>query len=278
MSRANQEPPTRLGALQSILAGGGQALLDQASLLAGGVQRRLAEVGRGVEEQIATLGTALEDNLSDRIDEVISRLSVSLRRDLDTVAVRLDDIERRLAMLTSRDGTEQLLAPVQNLAQHAIESAAACQGRIEALGVRVEQLERRPAPEPADARDGVDPPTAERLRRAEECLVELGREVGTRVGEVSALAERVGRLESRVVEAARERVEADGSRAAETAALRDRLTRLEARLSELSREEVSRTVESAGLRERVFRLEQRAQAVEGARPGPSDDTDEPAEV
>src|SRR5207244_12724325 len=78
-------------------------------------------------------------------------------------------------------------------------------------------------------------------------------EVGTKLGGVGALRERLTRIEGRVVESSKEQI----TRAGETAGLRDRLTRLEGRLSDVSKEQLARAVETAGLRERLFRLEQR---------------------
>jgi chromosome segregation ATPase len=262
MARGNEEPRRRLGALQSIFSGGGQALLDQAQSLADEVQRRLAEFTRSVEGQLATLGTALEDNLTDRMDELISRLSVSIRRDVDSFGERLDRVEHRLAILPAVP-LDDLLAPLQNLAQQAIESAAATQTRLEELGTRVESIERRSADAGQTSASEAQEAAAVRTRLdcLEQQLIELGREVGTRIAEVEVLSERVGRVETRQVEHAREQEQ----RAGEVSTLRERLARLEARLSDLAREQVARAVEAAGLRERVFRLEQRAQVPEPAR-------------
>ena len=91
-------------------------------------------------------------------------------------------------------------------------------------------------------------------RWAEQRLTDLGREVGTKLGELGALRERLTRMEGRVVESSKDQI----TRAGETAGLRDRLTRLESRLGDLSKEQLARAVESAGLRERLFRLEQRS--------------------
>jgi len=55
MGRVKEQSRGRLAALQEILTGGGKALVDQAQSLGAGVQRRLAEVGRGVESQVTTL-------------------------------------------------------------------------------------------------------------------------------------------------------------------------------------------------------------------------------
>ena len=48
MGRAKEQSRGRLAVLQDMLTGGGKALVDQAQSLGAGVQRRLAEVGRGV--------------------------------------------------------------------------------------------------------------------------------------------------------------------------------------------------------------------------------------
>jgi len=95
-------------------------------------------------------------------------------------------------------------------------------------------------------------------------LTDIGREVGTKLGELGALRERFTRVEGRVVDASKDHV----TRAGETAGFRDRLTRLEGRLSDLSKEQLARQVETAGLRERLFRVEQRTNGTPGA-PGAS---------
>src|SRR5919197_177962 len=92
----------------------------------------------------------------------------------------------------------------------------------------------------------------QRLDRSEHRLTDLGREVGTKLGELGALRERLTRMEGRVVESSKEQI----ARSGEAAGFRDRLTRLEGRLSDLSKEQLARAVETAGLRERLFRVEQ----------------------
>src|SRR5207253_2066456 len=97
--------------------------------------------------------------------------------------------------------------------------------------------------------DGVEGQVATLIGAVEERLTDLGREVGTKLGELGALRERLTRMEGRVVESSKDQI----TRAGETAGLRDRLTRLESRLGDLSKEQLARAVESAGLRERLFR-------------------------
>lgn len=255
MARGNDQQRGRLATLQDMVTGGGHALLGQAQTLADDVQRRLTEVGRDV-------GAVLEDNLGDAIDELISRLSVSFRREIESLADRLGTVEGLLAGLPAGPLID-LLEPARALAQQAIESAAASNMQIEEMSMRLETAERRAlqAGTEANAADPRNAALREQLEQLQLRLLELGREVGTRVGEVTALAERLGRVETRLAEQSREHA----GRTADVAALRERLSRLEARLSDLSREQVARSVEAAGLRERVFRLEHRAHAADPAR-------------
>ena len=60
MARAKDKPAkTALDTLQDWLSGGGQALLEGAHA----VQQLMVATGRGVEEQLAALLSALEENL-----------------------------------------------------------------------------------------------------------------------------------------------------------------------------------------------------------------------
>ena len=91
MPRVKEEPRGRLAALQEILAGGGQLLLDQAQTLRDGVQRRLVDVGRGLEGQIADVITALDRRLTQQLDDVVSGLAVSIRKEIDEIATGASD-------------------------------------------------------------------------------------------------------------------------------------------------------------------------------------------
>jgi len=100
-----------LGALGNMLAGGGQALIDQAQSLAGDVQRRIADV----------------------VPPVLSG-------ELDRLAARLRDLELLLA-----NGGREIVGPIRALALEAIESAAALRARLDDVLERLEALERRVA-------------------------------------------------------------------------------------------------------------------------------------
>jgi hypothetical protein len=104
-----ERPRGPLGALGNMLAGGGQALIDQAQSLAGDVQRRIADVVPLV--------------LSGRLD------------DLDR---RLKRLERLLA-----DGGREMVGPVRALALNGIEFAAALRARLDDVLERLDRLERR---------------------------------------------------------------------------------------------------------------------------------------
>jgi hypothetical protein len=98
-----------LGAIGSILAGGGQALIGQAQSLAGDVQRRIADV----------------------VPPVLSG-------QLERLETRMRSVEALLA-----GGGREIVGPVRALALNAIESAAAGRARLDDLLERVERLERR---------------------------------------------------------------------------------------------------------------------------------------
>jgi chromosome segregation ATPase len=246
MPRVKEEPRGRLAALQDILAGGSQAILEQAQSLGGEVQRRLSDVGRGIEGQLGTLVGALEERLTAQLDELVSGLAVSLRKDLDRMRERLRAMESRVNEVP-KEGV--------SLANDAIQTAATVQARVEDLVGRLVTVERR-AGEFSRA-TSQDTQQAEefrqRLERIEARISDVARDTGGKLGEVGALRERLTRIENRVLETSKDQI----ARAGEATGLRDRLARLEARLSDLSREQVARAVEAAGLRERVFRLEQR---------------------
>ena len=55
MGRVKEEQRGTLESLQDYLSGGATAILDQADSLRTEVQRRIAEVGRGVEGQVSGL-------------------------------------------------------------------------------------------------------------------------------------------------------------------------------------------------------------------------------
>lgn len=252
MGRAKDEPRGRLAALQEILATGGKALADQAQTLSADVQRRMVEVGRGVEGQLVMLVDAVEEQFLQRADGLLSRFAISLRRDVDRVRERVRALERSLGDLP-REGLGALVSSLQTMAGGAAERTSAALARVEELGLRLQQLERRIAEISREsARDTLDSrDIGQRLQSSETRLTDLGREVGTKLGELGALRERLTRIEGRVVDYSKEQI----ARTGELTGLRDRLMRLEGRLSDLSKEQVGRAVETAGLRERLSRLE-----------------------
>jgi chromosome segregation ATPase len=254
MPRLKEEPRGRLAALQDILTGGSQAILDQAQSLGGELQRRLSDVGRGLEAQLGTLVGNLEERLTAQLDEGVSGLAVSLRKDLDRMRDRLRAMEARLNDVP-KEGVRELVNPLQSLANDAIQTASAVQARVEELIGRLYTVERRTGEfsreTTADTQQAEE--LRQRLERMESRLSDVARDTGGKLGEVGALRERLTRIENRVLETSKDQI----ARAGEATGLRDRLARLEARLSDLSREQVARAVEAAGLRERVFRLEQR---------------------
>jgi len=261
MPRVKEEPRSRLATLQDILAGGGQVILDQAQTLREVFQKRLGDVGRGLEEQLAVVMTTLEERLTLQLDEVVSGIAISIRKDLDRLRERIRAVETRLSDVP-KEGVRELMNPLQTLASNAIQTAASVQGRLEELVGRLQLVERRAVEISREATHDTNQndDVRQRLDRVEARLTDLARDAGGKLGEVGALRERLTRIENRVLETSKEQV----ARAGESTGLRDRLARLEARLSDLSREQVARAVEAAGLRERVFRLEQRAISPEHA--------------
>jgi len=257
MGRTKEEPRGALATVQEMLTGGGKLLVDQAQTLRDVVGRRIVDVGRAAEEQAVGLVGALEEQLGQRLDVLLNRLAVSLRRDVDRVRERVRALENRLADVP-KEGLRELIAPLQAIASGASERASAAIARDEELATRLQHLERRVAEitretsqETLDAQE-----IRQKLERADQRLTDLGRELGTKLGELGALRERLTRIEGRVVDGSKEQI----ARAGEFAGFRDRITRLEARLSDLSKEQLARSVETAGLRERLFRLEQNRSA------------------
>src|SRR5262244_1572538 len=121
MGRLKEEPRGRLATLQDILADGGKRLVDQAQGLRVGLERRIVEVGRGVEGQVVALVGAAEERLTERLDALLNRLSVSLRK----------------------DGVRELVAPIQAVATGAGERASGALARAEELAARFQNVERR---------------------------------------------------------------------------------------------------------------------------------------
>jgi hypothetical protein len=112
MQRVRDEPSRgRLGALGTMLAGGGQALIGQAQSLAGDVQRRIADV-----------------------------VPPLLNGELERLGTRVQSLELLLA-----NGGKDILAPVRALALNTIESAAAMRARLDEALERLERLEQRVA-------------------------------------------------------------------------------------------------------------------------------------
>jgi hypothetical protein len=144
MGRAKEEPRGRLGTLQDMLSGGVKLLVDQAQFLRGGLEKTLVDVGRGVEGQLVGLVASIEDTLTQRLDLLLNRLAVTLRRDTDRVRERVRAIENRLADVP-KEGLRELLSPLQAAASGAAETAAAAAGRIEELEGRIQHVERRTA-------------------------------------------------------------------------------------------------------------------------------------
>ena len=259
MPRVKEEPRGRLAALQEMLSGGSQVLLDQAQSLRDEVQRRIGDVATGLEEQFGSVASSVEERLSRQIDDLLSGLAISIRKDLDRLRERVRSLEMRMTDVP-REGVRELVNPLQALANNAIQTAASVQTRIEELVGRMQTVERRAGElqrEPAHDTIQTDD-LQQRLERLESRLNDVARDTGGKLGEVGAIRERLTRIENRVLETSKEQI----ARAGESTGLRDRLARLEARLSDLSREQVARAVEAAGLRERVFRLEQRTIAID----------------
>src|SRR2546430_7702809 len=261
MARAKDERRGRLATFQDLLAGGGKVLVDQAQALRDGVQSRIVDVGRGLEGQVGGLVGGVEKQLVTRIDDLLSGLAVTLRRDAERLRERVRALENRLADVP-KEGFRELILPLQTVANGAAERASVALARLEETGVRLQNVERRISDVARDTtRDTLDADDfRQRLDRIEQRLTDIGREVGTKLGELGAVRERLTRLEGRVVDASKDHV----ARAGEAAGFRDRLTRLEGRLSDLSKEQLARAVETAGLRERLFRVERSGTA---AAPG-----------
>ena len=265
MARVKDERRGRLATLQDLLADGGKVLVDQAQALRDGVQSRIVDVGRGLEGQVGGLVGGVEKQLVTRIDDLLSGLAVTLRRDAERLRERVRALENRLADVP-KEGFRELILPLQTVANGAAERASVALARLEETGVRLQNVERRMSDIARDTtRDTLNADEfRQRLDRIEQRLTDIGREVGTKLGEFGALRERFTRVEGRVVDASKDHV----ARSGEAAGLRDRLTRLEGRLSDLSKEQLARQVETAGLRERLFRVEQRTNGTPGA-PGAS---------
>ena len=110
MERVKHDPARGpLSALGDILAGGGQALIGQAQSLAGGVQRRIADV----------------------VPPVFSG-------ELERLGERVRDLETLLA-----GGGREIVGPVRALALNAIDSAATVRARLDDVLERLESIERR---------------------------------------------------------------------------------------------------------------------------------------
>ncbi len=253
MAHPGDRERSRLAALQDIVSGGGQALLGGAQTIAEGLQRRLSDVGRDVS-------SILESSLREALDDFIARLALSIRREIEKLADRVASLEQTLAGLPAGPLAE-VVNTAESLAQQAIESAAASNMHFEELSRHLQALEQRLG-------EGGHPAAAvekfgTHLEELREQVVELGKEVGTRVSEIGALDDRLHRLERRVAEQAR------GQEACseDLASIRERLSRLEGRLSDLSREQIARTVEAAAVRERLLRLEQRFRVSEASPAG-----------
>ena len=123
MARAKEERRGRLATLQDLLAGGSKALVDQAQALRDGLQSRIVDAGREVEGQVSALVAAVEKQLTGRIDDLVSGLAVSLRRDAERLRERVRALENRLADVP-KEGVRELVLPLQTVANGAAERAS----------------------------------------------------------------------------------------------------------------------------------------------------------
>jgi DNA repair exonuclease SbcCD ATPase subunit len=274
MARAKDKPvKTALDTLQDWLSGGGQALLEGAYA----VQQLVVATGRGVEEQLATLLSALEESLRDQVDRLVTGLAASLRSEVETVRDEVEELREQLHDPSAPPPFDQLLEPLRALANGALERAAYAQTRLTELAQRVDRVERFEDPNVRIAEleqrltAGREAATSGQLAQLEQRLRDVRVELGEKAADLPAMRERLSKIEARVLEISKEQI----ARAGEATSLRDRLTRLETRLTDLSREQVARAVEAAGLRERVFRLEQRAGIYTQATPEPATESDHP---
>ena len=98
MPRVKEEPRGPLAALRNVLSDGGQMILDQAQTLRDEriAQKRLGDVGRGLEEQLGGVATSLEQRLSAQLDELVGGLAVTIRKDVDRLRERIRAMEARL--------------------------------------------------------------------------------------------------------------------------------------------------------------------------------------
>ena len=106
MPRVKEEPRGRLAALQDMLAGGSQVILDQAQTLRDEVQRRLGDVGRGLEGQLGTMMGGLEERLSTQLDDLVSGVAVSIRRDIESKKAEHDVKTAQRAAESAEDDAE----------------------------------------------------------------------------------------------------------------------------------------------------------------------------
>lgn len=275
MARAKDKAAkTALDTLQEWLSGGGQALLEGAHA----VQQLVVATGRGVEEQLATLLSALEESLRDQVDRLVTGLAASLRNEVETVRDEVEELREHLHDPVTTPSIDQLLEPLRALANGALERSVYAQTRLTELAQRVDRVERfeDPSDRIADLERrlaaGPEVATSDQLAQLEQRLREIRVELGEKAADLPAIRERLVKVEARVLETSKEQI----ARAGEATSLRDRLARLEARLTDLSREQVARAVEAAGLRERVFRLEQRAGIYVQTAPEAATESDHPS--
>src|SRR5262249_17975120 len=164
--------------------------------------------------QVLGLVAVAEERLSTQLDVVVSRLAVSLKRDLERVRERLRAVEHRLADVP-KEGLRELLGPLQALGTTASERATAVAARMEELAGRLQPSERRVAAlSRTSARETLDAEEVrQRLERLEQRLTDIGRDVGAKLGDSGALRERLTRLEGRVVESCKEQIARSGETA-----------------------------------------------------------------
>src|SRR5262245_49505149 len=156
MGRTKEAPRGTLATLQDMITDGSRALVDQAQNLTADVQRRLIEVGRGVEDQLSSVVGTVEEQVTGRLDVLVSGLATTIRHEVDRLRERVRAVENRVADVP-KDGVRELIAPVQSIAVNASDRVAAALTRIEELGLRAQQLERRIAEVGrSTARDSID--------------------------------------------------------------------------------------------------------------------------
>jgi hypothetical protein len=211
MGRVKEQPRSGLAVLQDIVAGG-KALVDGAQTL-----------GRTCSAASSTSGAAsrARSSRSQRPSRSVSpRASTSSSTGSPSRfagtwnAYGIACGRSRTASPTCRRTACGARRPLQAIATGAGERASAALARIEELGLRLQQFERRIAELSRDnARETID---ADDFRSGSIAWssgsTDLGREVGTKLGELGALKERFTRIEGRVVEGSKDQIARAGRR------------------------------------------------------------------